>query len=360
MKEIHVCVDARALPWSGIGRYLGENLRRLVGEPGFRWTLLGDPDRIAAAGIPTGGPSRVRAWSRAIFSPLEQAEYPRVIPPCDVFWAGHFNVPLLPIRARRRVATLYDLQPIAQTAERSWLRRAYARLLFGRAARSRGIFTISDFSSKEIQHYLGVAPGKIHRIYCGVDASFAAGGDPQPRKGGPYLLFVGNVKPHKNLAGSLEGFRRLADPPHGLRFVIVGKREGFHSPERGLGELLTALGDRVLFTGRVPEAELKAWYRDASALVFPSFYEGFGLPILEGLAFGLPVVTSRAASIPEVGGDLVHYCDPSDPSSIAASMGRALASGRPPAGKVAAHLARFSWAESARRHLEVLRTVGES
>jgi glycosyltransferase involved in cell wall biosynthesis len=267
-------------------------------------------------------------------------------------------MPLLRVRARRRVVTIYDLQPLAQPEQRPLSRRLYARLLYGCAARSHAILTISDFSAHAIRTRLGVPPDRIHRIYCGLDPQFAEGAEPTRREAVPYILFVGNVKPHKNLHGALAAFRGLPDRYRELRFVIVGRREGFHTPDRRIERLIAGIEDRVIFAGHVSDAELKAWYRDARAFLFPSFYEGFGLPILEALSFGLPVVSSRAASLPEVGGALVHYGDAEDPESISRALVKALEASRPTPTAIQHHLRNFSWDRSAAAHAEILYELG--
>jgi glycosyltransferase involved in cell wall biosynthesis len=351
---VHVAVDVRTLPWSGIGRYLSENLRRLVRDTRFRFTLLGDPQAVDAGGLRLGEGSSVRIWRTPVFAPREQVEFCRVVPPCDVFWGGHFNMPLFGIPARRRAVTIYDLQPIAQPEQRPLLTRLYARLLYARAARSAAVFTISDFSARAIRMLLGVPAERIHRIYCGIDPGFANGAATPRREPVPYVLFVGNVKPHKNLQGALAAFRALPVRHRDLRFVIVGRREGFHTPDRQIDRLIAGIEDRVVFTGYVGDADLKAWYRDASVFLFPSLYEGFGLPVLEALSFGLPVVCSRAASLPEVGGSVVHYADAGDPRSVCGALLDALESGRPPPDAFRAHLVAFDWDQSAAAHAEVL------
>jgi glycosyltransferase involved in cell wall biosynthesis len=173
-------------------------------------------------------------------------------------------------------------------------------------------------------------------------------------------LFVGNVKPHKNLHGALTAFFSLPDRYAELRFVIVGRREGFHTPDRRIERVIAGREDRVIFAGRVTDPELKAWYRDASVFLFPSLYEGFGLPILEALSFGLPVVSSRSASLPEVGGDVVHYADAGDSNSICRALVAALDAGRPSPDAVQRHLDHFSWDRSAVAHADVLYVLGDT
>jgi glycosyltransferase involved in cell wall biosynthesis len=171
----------------------------------------------------------------------------------------------------------------------------------------------------------------------------------------PYLLVLGSVRPHKNVARVLEAFGKLKEAgiPHQL--VVVGKREGFRISEE-LPELPGAIAEHVIFTGFLSEAEIMALYSGADLFLFASLYEGFGLPPLEAMACGAPVAVSRAASLPEVVGDAGAYFDPLSAEDIAGTVLRVL---RDPEERArlarAGHerVARLTWEQTARGHLEV-------
>ncbi len=156
-------------------------------------------------------------------------------------------------------------------------------------------------------------------IHNGVDASWFAvelSQRPHPK---PYFLCVGNIKPHKNLKRLLEAFGAIRGQiSHDL--LLVGRKEGFLTGDREVQESAARFGDRVQFTGEVPLDRLRQYFAHAEALVFPSLYEGFGMPPLEAMALGCPTVVSSAASIPEVCGEATLYFDPFDTKDMALKM----------------------------------------
>jgi glycosyltransferase involved in cell wall biosynthesis len=133
-----------------------------------------------------------------------------------------------------------------------------------------------------------------------------------------YLLYVGDMRFYKNLSRCLEAFDSL--PLKDYQFVITGKKDDFFYPEIARQTAKLAAKDRIIFLDYVPITVLPSLYSMAQALVFASLYEGFGLPVLEAMACGCPVITSKVTSLPEVGGDSVLYVDPENVESIAQGM----------------------------------------
>ncbi len=171
---------------------------------------------------------------------------------------------------------------------------------------------------------------------------------------GNYLLYIGDMRPYKNLERSLEAFARLNLTD--LSFVIGGKKDPHFYPgiEKKVDRLL--LKDKVIFLGYVPEEDLPHLYSEAAAFVFPSLYEGFGLPPLEAMACGCPVVASNAGSLPEVCGDAVRYVDPYDVESIARGIHEVLTDEVMRQNLRAKGLERaklFSWERAAKEHLKI-------
>jgi glycosyltransferase involved in cell wall biosynthesis len=316
-------VDARMYSRSGIGTYLRNVLPRLVEERAdLRFRLLGGPDLEAS---PAGRSPRVEieAVDAPIYSVREQLVLGRAARgDSSCFWSPHYNVPLL--RGVPLLTTIHDIAHLAMPElVRGRHRRAYARFMLRAAGRADSTIFVSRFSADEYARVLGRRPRRARVIHQGVDASWfevERGDPPHPR---PYVVYVGNVKPHKNVEGLLRAFAILHDEvPHDL--VIVGQREGFIHGSPEVEREAARLGTRVHFTGWLEEPEIKRYVASAAALVLPSFYEGFGLPPLEAMACGCPVVVSKAASLPEVCGDAALYCDPGSPASIAREVRRVL------------------------------------
>jgi glycosyltransferase involved in cell wall biosynthesis len=199
-------------------------------------------------------------------------------------------------------------------------KRLYAKFMFNAVKKkSSQIITVSEFSKREIIKCVGIKAEKISVVYNGVESFwFHVKMDerPHPKK---YFLYVGNVKPHKNLCALLQAFDLLKNNiDHDV--VIVGQKHGFITQDKKIDHIAQKMMDRVHFTGYLSDSLLNQWVAHAEALVFPSLYEGFGLPPLEAMACGCPVLCSNAASLPEVCGDAALYFDPYQPKDIANKM----------------------------------------
>jgi glycosyltransferase involved in cell wall biosynthesis len=167
---------------------------------------------------------------------------------------------------------------------------------------------------------------------------------------------VGNLKPNKNLGRLLRAFDAIAGEFPGLKLYLVGRMEGLASPDAEIHKLVAAMAPgRVSLKGQVSFSDLKNYYANARLYALPSIYEGFGFPLLEAMAFGIPIVCSNAASLPEVGGEAVPYFDPLDTAAIADAMRTALRE-RPSglAGKYRPHLETFTWEKAGRAHMDLI------
>jgi glycosyltransferase involved in cell wall biosynthesis len=217
---------------------------------------------------------------------------------------------------------------------------AYRRIAYRAAVReSRLVIAISEHVKETIVERLGVASERVRTIYLGIDLERLQPGE-GPHE--PFLLYPANGWPHKNHERLLEAFALVRRERPELRLVLTGS---------GLERLPSR--DGVEIRGHVPGDELVRLFQTAQALVFPSLYEGFGLPPLEAMACGCPIVASHAGAMPEVLGDAARYFDPTDPEEIAAGVMDVLAD---PARLVERGLARargFTWDECARRHDDV-------
>jgi glycosyltransferase involved in cell wall biosynthesis len=178
------------------------------------------------------------------------------------------------------------------------------------------ILTVSEFSRQQIIDWVGVPPDKVCNVGCGVDAEYRTEGDVYGLPF-PYILSVSNRKPHKNDLRVVKAFAS-ANLDSRMHLVFTGER----LPELVRTIEAHGLRSRADFVGLVPEERLPSLYRGAEALIFPSLYEGFGLPILEAMACGVPVVTSSVTGMPEVAGDAAMFVDPRSVEQISYAMGK--------------------------------------
>jgi glycosyltransferase involved in cell wall biosynthesis len=321
MKQI--VIDARMINSSGIGRYLQNILPDII-EYFPNVTLLGD-DKLLKEKLNNSN-LHVIPFNVPIYSMSEQLGYPKIIPTCDIFFSPHYNVPLFPIKAKYRITTIHDVFHLAFYNDLGILQKIYAKLVINQAIKkSDCVITVSEFSKKEILKYTNSKYNhKIKSIYNGVELNKERLTTTiRPYDNQPYFLYVGNVKPHKNLTKAIEAFRLLlsdydCSQKH-IHFIIVGKREGFITGDENVIKLIdsdTLLHKNVEFTGWITDEELNNLYINALALVFPSYYEGFGFPPLEAMSLETPVIASSTASIPEVCGEAALYFDPFDVMDI--------------------------------------------
>ncbi|MBN1260595.1 MAG: glycosyltransferase family 4 protein, partial [Anaerolineae bacterium] len=228
------------------------------------------------------------------------------------------------------------------------------------------VITVSEVSKADIVKHLRISPNNVRVVYEGVsdhyqpasaiEVAVARTHHNLPER---YLLFVGSVEKRKNLHGLLEACSRLWRAGESRPLVVVGARRWKFSEILDTIERLD-LHDHVRFTGFVPEADLPALYSGADLFVFPSLYEGFGLPPLEAMACGTPVVCSNAASLPEVVGDAAITVDPHDTEALADAIRRVLddpALQETLRAKGLARAKQFTWEKAARETLAVYRKV---
>jgi glycosyltransferase involved in cell wall biosynthesis len=364
-----VVVDARALHGSGIGRYLREVLGALLVDTRFgEVALLGNPGELAdfVAERGTSMPVRIEAHRGAFYTPRAQLSWRslrlRGRTAGDVAFFPHYDAPLLGL-PRRSVVAVQDLTHFKLPEAFAAWKRAGAGVLFESVVRSAARVVVSSASTRtDLLERVPSAAGRVEIIPLGVGASFRA-----CRRGEcatcdrtwalrPYLLCVGNRKPHKNLGAAVGALARLLPERPDLKLVIAGSR---FAARDEVDAHAAALGIRhaVLEQSDITDAELRCLYTHAEALLFPSLYEGFGLPLLEAMACGAPVVASNRASIPEVVGDAGLLVDPTDPEAMAGAVRRlredtALCAALVERGRERA--ASLSWAETARRTLDVL------
>jgi glycosyltransferase involved in cell wall biosynthesis len=264
----------------------------------------------------------------------------------DLVHFPHFNVPLFtPVKF---VVTVHDLiltkfPTVRATTLHPLIYKlknlAYRFVIWSALKQAQRIITVSDFTKNDIVRKFNIRPEKITVTYEGV-ANLAKGNDSlfvrklddqetlaRLRIQDNFLLYIGNAYPHKNLEGLIRVFKTIAGDYPDLRLVLVGKEDYFY---RRVKDYAAGLGlyraddakSPIVFPGYVPDTELEILFKKARAYVFPSFYEGFGLPPLEAMAKGCAVVSSNKSSLPEVLGAAAYYFNPDDESDMRAKIER--------------------------------------
>lgn len=283
---IDIVADTRWIGPHGIGRFADEVLTRLAGvRP------------LALGGRPLG-----------LLDPLAVSRRIRRLDP-DVYFSPGFNPP--PCCPVPFVFTIHDLVHLDCPHESSAAKRAYYRWLVRPATgKASAVLTVSEFSKRRILAWSGLANDRVVVVGNGVGPPFVPHG-PKHSPGYQYLLHVGNCKPHRNLTRLLEAFA-ASDLGDNVRLMLTG------SPTKRVQREISQLGleEHVALAGELSDEQLAAHYRGAMALVLVSLYEGFGLPALEAMACGTPVVASNAASLPEVTGDAAVMVNPHEVDSI--------------------------------------------
>jgi glycosyltransferase involved in cell wall biosynthesis len=326
-------VDARGLHLSGIGRYLREVLLRLFRDERFaRFRLMGDPAQVTEFARAAGALGRVetvalppRFYAAGVHARMALLAARGALR-ADAAFFPHYDVPpLLPLPPL--VVTVHDLSHFVLADVFPAHKRIPAWLLLRRSvARAEVVVVVSRATRADLLARLPGAARKVHVIPQGVGASFFAGaGDAAlpPGVDGPFLLCVGNRKPHKNLQAAVEVLRLLHARHPGLRLVVAGAPLDGGDPV-GHRAAEAEVAHLVRDVGAVSDDALRALYAGAACFLFPSLYEGFGLPVLEAMAAGAPVVAADRASIPEVTGDAGLLADPDDPVAFASAVERVL------------------------------------
>lgn len=357
--------DLRMYRHSGIGRYL-RNLFPLLLPllDADRVQVLAQREILDGAAWLTDPRVEIVEERARIYSVAEQTMILREsYRKRNVLWVPHYNAPLFydgPL-----VVTMHDVAPLAMPEILSNpIKRTYAALLIKRAAKQAvEILCVSKFTAGELQKRLRVPTDKINVTYPGLDIGWPTVAVPHTETDGvPYVLYVGNVKPNKNLGLLLRAFARVVNKVS-YRLVLAGKMRGFGTEDLAVIQQAEVMGDRVRFAGEISDEKLISLYAGAQALCLPSLYEGFGLPLLEAMQLGCPVLCSTAGSLPEVAGPAALYFDPRNETDLAERLlqveDTALMNGLRAAGQMRVEI--FSFARCAEQTAAVLnRVMGKS
>ncbi|UUX94792.1 glycosyltransferase family 4 protein [Aquabacterium sp. J223] len=369
---LRVGLDIRLAHWPGIGRYIEETVRHLAADhPDTEFVLFGNAE----------GCGTLRAYEDPRLQQRLQAPNLRFVP-CSaapfslhdpfalgraarlqgvhVFHAPYINIPWLPRNGIPLVVTLHDFRhpdlALQAASPRTWAKRAYYEALTRLAlARAQRIVCVSEFLAGQLGTFRPALRHRLEVIHHAASDVFrpappgVAAAEVARQFGleGRYLLFVGTLKPHKNLLAVVQALAR-ADVPGDVTLAVAAAPDERY-PQVPAAVRRLGLERRVRFLGHVDKRHLSMLYGAAVATLLPSSYESFGLPLVESMACGTPVIAAPSASLPEVGGDAAWYAEP-EPAALAAAMRGAVLDEAQRARRRAAGLQRasaFSWKRAA-------------
>lgn len=358
---------------AGVSSYIHHLAQHLWPHtPADRWTvyapptitraLLAAPDqvRLRNSRVPTTKPLARIAWEQLIAPAVLLRDRP------DVLLCPLNVVPLF--TSCPTVVTIHDLAFLRFNLHTPAKRRYLTVLTRLSVKRANHVITVSEFTRREVLELLNVAPERVTAVPNGRDARFAPVTDElvadfRTKKGLPprFLLFIGTLEPRKNIATLLRAYAQVKDDV-GMPLLIGGGKGWLYEEIFALVQSLGLQHD-VRFTGFIDQGELPLYYAAATALVYPSLYEGFGFPPLEALATGTPVITSNTSSLPEVVGDAALLIPPRDVAALAAALVRMTQDDllrQDLRTKGLARAAQFAWDRTAAQTVDVLRRVAHN
>ncbi|MDE0451313.1 MAG: glycosyltransferase family 1 protein [Gammaproteobacteria bacterium] len=361
---MRIAVDARPLsaPRTGIGRYLAELLQRMLKGSNHQWFLYGPAPAWEKFSPSLNGPSAVPpnvvVRTPDLLGELHaQVQFPRwvALDRADVFWSPRHRVPVrLPTPA---VVTIHDLvwkhapetmRPLGYVLERAMMPRSINR--------ANRLIAVSRATKCSIQRHFPEAAHKTTVVHA---ASFVSPSViPVPQVPRPYGLFVGTVEPRKNLQRLLAAFTRIKDDVQHDLHLVGGA--GWRMPKPDALVRAHGLESRVHALGSLEDEDLLAQYAGCDFVALPSLYEGFGLPIIEAMTFGKPVLTGNTSSMPEIAGDAGLFVDPASIDDIACGLKRMMtdASLRSRlAGAARRRAMDFSWDSAAAETIRVIESA---
>jgi glycosyltransferase involved in cell wall biosynthesis len=334
---VRIAIDVRKLHDYGIGTYVRNLLKQLARQDHRNeYVLLSRPSDCGLAAelgenfraVPE--PSRPYSIREQLAVPLDLRREG-----IDLFHAPHYVLP--PLAPARSVVTIHDcihlMFPQYLPNRFAWW---YARTsLWAATHRAHRVLTVSETSKRDILRFFDIPPAKIDVIYNGIDELFWTTPNEEEvvrvreryQLTDPFALYAGNIRPHKNLERVIDAFYRVRRDGLGdIKLLIIGDEISKYATLRRAVHRYK-LHKHVRFLGFVPDQTLAVLYRLAAVFVFPSLYEGFGLPPLEAMASGTPVVTSNVSSLPEVSGGAALLVDPYDVDAIASGIRMVLTDG---------------------------------
>jgi len=351
---------------SGIGNYIYNLLEHLKKNQDLDLTLIAHDNQTIYSDFPVIKPRYpFPGFSFLLWSQFLSLQKPLFHSFDIVHNPGHFPILIKP--SKRYVTTIHDITPILHPQHHPRWRTLYTRIAIPRLVKnSDKIIAVSLQTKKDLISYYHIPEEKISVIYEGASKEFKKI-DKQTveairRKynlNDPFILFIGNLEPRKNIPNLIRAFSLCRKQNQDLNLVIAGRKGWMY------GEIFTTikdlrLEDSVKFLDYVPHEDLPALYNAARIFVFVPFYEGFGLPVLEAMQCGTPVVTTNVSSLPEIVGDGGIMVDPSDVIGLAEKITRLISDEKVRAENIRYNLVRcqqFSWEKCAQQTAEVYEEV---
>jgi glycosyltransferase involved in cell wall biosynthesis len=384
--SLHIVIDVRRIKDFGIGTYIRNLVQALAAaDPHNQYTLVISPANLPELpALPAN--FEVATYGRSDSDPADHLAFPVFLRqiPADLY---HIPVNRVPLMMRKPyVVTIHDMASVLFDTGRS-LRNNMRQYSFRRGLlRADRVIAVSAATRRDVLNLMGVQPERIRLVYSAPSPEFsqhgrvadarAAGPETQPLDRNrileryqihyPFLLYAGAIRPQKNIPRLVEAFAiarsALANHPEykDLRLIIIGD-EISHYPAVRQAVIQSRVEDVVRFLGFVPFDTMRVFYEAAAAFVFPSLYEGFGLPPLEAMASGTPVITSSMSSLPEVVGSAAMLVSPENVFDIARGIREVLLDPELRArltreGRI--HAAKYSWKTTAQQVLEIYREIG--
>lgn len=342
---------------AGIHRYINGLLAHLpAADSRFAYTAFTGPTASVAE-----GKLQVRHTSLRTHTPLSRIAWEQFVQPfaarqngLDLFHVMAYVSPLVAVTPT--VVTVHDLSFLRTPERFRFANRTYLSLFTGLSCqRARRVIAVSEHTKRDVMKVFGIPPEKIDVVYSGLDPQFARPPESdieafRERHGLPekFILYLGTIEPRKNLSTLIRAYAKVR--PAGVKLVCVGGRGWMYQDVFQTVEELR-LSREVIFPGFLPDDDLPFWYSAARLFVYPSSYEGFGLPVIEAMACGVPTITTNASSLPEAAGDAALLVPADDSSALAEALARLLGDGTLQAELAVRgrrHASQFTWDRAAR------------
>ncbi len=351
--------------FTGIGRYNFEITQRFFSlRPDIEWVLFLNEPEFSKFKFPEN--VKKVCVNASHYSLAEQTKFLSILKKekCDLVWFTHFNLPIF--YRRPCVVTIHDTTLSFFPGKKMgqwWRKLAYKVVITNAVRSSKRIITVSENTKKDVVKLFNISPKKIIAIWNGISSDFHACTEKEHdevckkyKLSKNFLLYTGVWREHKNLVRLLQAFSEVQKSQKDIQLVITGRRDP-HYPEVLQTVKDLQLEKAVQFVGLVDFSDLQKLYSAATAYVFPSLYEGFGIPPLEAMAAGTPAIVSNSSAIPEVCGDAVEYFDPENIEEMTEKISFILNDDNRRKELIAngfKRIKKFSWDKSAEETLNIL------